>query len=100
MALELGVPGRQLDGLARTDVAGPLLDLSVVDGVLEASPKQDAPVTEYRVAIYAPDLVGTGGGRGSVVYRWTRSARHGRRSPAGPAARRRDGTARWRRSAR
>ena len=32
--------------------------------------------------------------------RWTRSARPGRRSPAGPAARRKDGTARWRRSAR
>ena len=32
--------------------------------------------------------------------RWTRSARHGRRSPAGPAARRKAGTARWRRSGR
>ena len=32
--------------------------------------------------------------------RWTRSARHGRRSPAGPAARRKDETARWRRSGR
>jgi two-component system OmpR family sensor kinase len=56
----------QLDGLARTDVAGPLLDLTVENGVLLATPKQDAPVTEYRVAIYAPDLVATGGGRGAV----------------------------------
>src|SRR6516165_3203003 len=31
---------------------------------------------------------------------WTRSARPAPRSPAGPAARRRAGTARWRRSAR
>jgi transposase len=41
----------------------------------------------------------TAAGRASPT-RWTRSARHGRRSPAGPAARRRDETARSRRSGR
>ena len=41
----------------------------------------------------------TGAGRASPT-RWTRSAPPGPRSPAGPAARRRAGTARWRRSGR
>jgi hypothetical protein len=37
---------------------------------------------------------------GQAPARWMRSARPGPRSPAGPAARPRAGTARWRRSAR
>ena len=41
----------------------------------------------------------TAAARGNPT-RWTRSARHGPRSPAGPAARRKDATARSRRSGR
>ena len=42
---------------------------------------------------------GTGTGRASLI-RWMRSARRGRRSPAGHRGRRRAATARWRRSGR
>ena len=41
----------------------------------------------------------TAAARGNPT-RWTRSARHVPRSPAGPAAHRKAGTARWRRSGR
>jgi two-component system OmpR family sensor kinase len=57
----------QVDALARTDVAAPLLDLYVEDGALKTAPVENAPPTEYRVAIYGPTdgaLIGTGGGRG------------------------------------
>ncbi len=57
----------QVDALARTDVAAPLLDLYVEDGQLKTAPVENAAPTEYRVAIYGPTdgaLIGTGGGRG------------------------------------
>jgi two-component system OmpR family sensor kinase len=57
----------QLDALARAEVAAPLLDLEVEDGQLVTAPIQNAPPTEYRVAIYGPtdgELLDTAGGRG------------------------------------
>ena len=57
----------QVDALARTDVAAPLLDLYVEDGQLKTAPVENAAATEYLVAIYGPTdgaLLGTGGGRG------------------------------------
>ena len=57
----------QVDALARTDAAAPLLDLYVEDGQLKTAPVENAPPTEHRVAIYGPTdgaLIGAGGGRG------------------------------------
>ncbi len=57
----------QIDALARTDVAAPLLEFSVADGALQTTPVDSAPLTDYFVAIYGPiagELLGTAGGRG------------------------------------
>lgn len=57
----------QLDALARTDVAAPLMDITFVDGQLQTTGVDNPPLTEYYVAIYGPtdgEMVGTGGGRG------------------------------------
>ncbi|GAA1679992.1 sensor histidine kinase [Microbacterium lacus] len=57
----------QLDALARTDVAATLVDFSLEDGALQTTRIEDAPATDYRVAIYGPaegPLIGTAGGRG------------------------------------
>jgi len=57
----------QLDALARTDVAAPLLNLTGNEGQIQIEPVENAPPTEYRVAIYGPTdggLLATAGGRG------------------------------------
>lgn len=57
----------QLDALARTDVAAPLMEITFVDGQLRTAAVENPPLTEYFVAIYGPtdgEMVGTGGGRG------------------------------------
>lgn len=57
----------QVDSLARTDAASPLLDLSANEGTLEAEPITNAPPTDYFVAVYEPTegrLLQTAGGRG------------------------------------
>ncbi|MFK4804423.1 sensor histidine kinase [Microbacterium sp. ZW CA_36] len=56
-----------MDSLARTDAAGPLMDLSANEGNLEAEPITNAPPTDYFVAVYEPThgkLLETAGGRG------------------------------------
>jgi two-component system OmpR family sensor kinase len=57
----------QLNALARTDVAAPLLNLTGNEGQIQIEPVENAPPTEYRVAIYGPTdggLLATAGGRG------------------------------------
>ncbi|WP_307785431.1 sensor histidine kinase [Microbacterium hibisci] len=57
----------QVDSLARTDAASPLLNLSSDEGRLEAEPIDNAPSVDYFVAVYEPDegqLLETAGGRG------------------------------------
>lgn len=59
----------QLDALARTDVAAPLLNLTGDEGQLQIEPVESAPPTEYRVAIYGPSdgaLLAEAGGRAGV----------------------------------
>jgi two-component system OmpR family sensor kinase len=56
----------QVDALARSDVAGPLLDVTVRDGRFLATDADDAPPTDYFVAIYGPpdfELQALAGGR-------------------------------------
>ncbi|WP_228484754.1 sensor histidine kinase [Microbacterium cremeum] len=57
----------QVDALARTDAASPLLELSVSDGRLVVDRAENAPSTDYFVAVYEPEdgkLLATAGGRG------------------------------------
>ncbi|MCP2637605.1 HAMP domain-containing histidine kinase [Microbacterium sp. HD4P20] len=57
----------QVDALARTDVTSPLLDLAFDDGKFTADPSDNAPSTDYFVAVYEPvegELTATAGGRG------------------------------------
>ncbi|WP_235008303.1 sensor histidine kinase [Microbacterium timonense] len=56
----------QVDALARTDAASPLVDLGVDDGHLTAQRLDNAPTTDYFVAVYGNDggLVAIAGGRG------------------------------------
>lgn len=56
----------QVDALARSDVAGPLLDFTMSDGEFKVSAAADPPPTDYFVAIYGPpdyDLQALAGGR-------------------------------------
>ncbi|WP_248152547.1 sensor histidine kinase [Microbacterium aoyamense] len=55
----------QLVQLAQTDVAGSLLDISLVDGELAAEPAENAPPADYFVAVYGPvhgAFLGSAGG--------------------------------------
>lgn len=57
----------QVDALASTDAASPLIELSASEGTLEAEPIAKAPSTDYFVAVYEPiegRLLETAGGRG------------------------------------
>lgn len=57
----------QVDALARTDAASPLLVLTTEDGALAVEPLDNPPSTDYFVAVYEPEngeLVATAGGRG------------------------------------
>ena len=57
----------QVDALARTDAASPLLELTTENGKLVVEPLDNPPTTDYFVAVYEPengDLVATAGGRG------------------------------------
>nr|WP_242061492.1 HAMP domain-containing sensor histidine kinase [Microbacterium ureisolvens] len=57
----------QVDSLARTDAASPLLNLSADEGTLVAEPVDNAPSVDYFVAVYEPtngELLRTAGGRG------------------------------------
>ncbi|WP_461473183.1 sensor histidine kinase [Microbacterium sp. HJ5] len=57
---------QQVDALARSEVAGSLLDFTVRNGQLEVSPADDAPPTDFFVAVYEPvegtHLATAGGG--------------------------------------
>lgn len=58
----------QVDALAQTDVSGPLLNPYSDGGKLAVSRPENAPTTEYYVAVYEPEngeLLATAGGRGS-----------------------------------
>ncbi|MFB7892303.1 sensor histidine kinase [Microbacterium sp. NPDC056044] len=57
----------QVDALARTDAASPLLELTAQDGVLSVEPLENPPSTDYFVAVYEPEngeLLASAGGRG------------------------------------
>lgn len=57
----------QVDALAGTDAASPLVDLQVEGGRLTAEPVDNAPSTDYFVAVFEPvegELVAAAGGRG------------------------------------
>ncbi|WP_240638614.1 HAMP domain-containing sensor histidine kinase [Microbacterium sp. ABRD28] len=58
----------QVEALAATDSAGPLIDIGVEDGVLQARAIQGAPLTDYFVAVYDRngELLTTAGGRGGT----------------------------------
>ncbi|WP_229382832.1 sensor histidine kinase [Microbacterium allomyrinae] len=65
-ALVAGVD-TQVEALASTEAAAPLLDFSVSDGRLIVRPKEDAPSVDYFVAVYDPldgALLALAGGRG------------------------------------
>ncbi|MEV8266986.1 HAMP domain-containing sensor histidine kinase [Microbacterium sp. NPDC076911] len=59
----------QVAALARTDVGAPLMNFDIdADGNFQASRKDQAPATDYFVAVYEPDdglLEATAGGRGA-----------------------------------
>jgi two-component system OmpR family sensor kinase len=57
----------QIDALARTDVGAQVVDFEAPDGKLVATAAEDAPPTEFFVAIYGPgegELLALTGGRG------------------------------------